>query len=188
MTLQWLAQVPAVTSAAELRSAMRKLWTDHVVWTRNVIISFAAGLPDLQFAEQRLLRNQDDIGAAVAQFYGVQAGSRLAALLRQHILQAVDVLGAAKSGNKGALDAANAAWQRNGNDIADFLSAANPYLHRDDARRLLRRHLDTTLAEASARLGGKWADDVAVYDMVYDHILIMSDAISNAIARQFGLR
>lgn len=48
-----------------LSNAMRKLWDDHITWTRVVIMDFAAGLPDLSFAEKRLLRNQTDIGDAI---------------------------------------------------------------------------------------------------------------------------
>ncbi len=192
MTFQWLGQEvgqprPPRMTAAELRAAMRKLWTDHTTWTRNVVISFAAGLPDLQVAEQRLLRNQDDIGNALRPLYGDQAANRLTALLRQHIMQAVDVLKAAKSGDKSALDAANRAWQQNADQIADLLASVNPNLKRDEVRALMRQHLDTTLAEAAARIKGDWAADVAAYDAVYDHILLMSDALSVAIARQFGL-
>ena len=48
-----------------LRTDMRKLWEDHITWTRMVIVDFAAGLPDLKAAELRLLRNQVDIGNAI---------------------------------------------------------------------------------------------------------------------------
>jgi hypothetical protein len=57
-----------------------------------VIVDFAAGLPDLQTAEARLLRNQTDIGNAVKPFYGAAAGNKLTSLLRTHILEAVPVL------------------------------------------------------------------------------------------------
>jgi hypothetical protein len=60
-----------------LRSQMRKLWEDHITWTRMVIVDFAAGLPDLKAAEQRLLRNQVDIGNAIKPYYGVAAGNAL---------------------------------------------------------------------------------------------------------------
>src|SRR6476646_9828973 len=61
---------------------MRKLWEDHITWTRLAIVSFAAGLPDLPATEQRLLRNQTDIANAVKPFYGRKAGNRLTKLLR----------------------------------------------------------------------------------------------------------
>ena len=49
---------------------MRKLWEDHITWTRLVIVSFAGGLPDLQATEARLLANQVDIGNAIKPYYG----------------------------------------------------------------------------------------------------------------------
>ena len=76
--------------------AMRKLWEDHVTWTRLAIVSFAHDLPDLPATEARLLRNQTDIGNAVKPFYGSAAGDRLTALLKEHILGAVALLQAAK--------------------------------------------------------------------------------------------
>ena len=62
---------------AALHDAMRKLWTDHVAWTRLFIISAAAGLPDKDATTQRLLQNQTDIGNAVGEYYGKPAGAKL---------------------------------------------------------------------------------------------------------------
>jgi len=49
---------------------MRELWTDHVVYTRNFIISAAAGLPDTAEVAERLLRNQDELGETFRPYYG----------------------------------------------------------------------------------------------------------------------
>ena len=81
---------------------MRKLWEDHITWTRLAIVSFAGGLPDLQATEARLLANQVDIGNAIKPYYGRTAGNRLTALLKEHILGAVALLQAAKSGDQTA--------------------------------------------------------------------------------------
>ena len=82
-------------SRAAFHDAMRQLWEDHITWTRLYIVSAAAGLPDAEQTAGRLLKNQADIGNAVAPFYGVAAGQRLTALLRGHILTAAKLLGAA---------------------------------------------------------------------------------------------
>jgi len=50
------------------RAAMRELWEDHVVWTRQVIVAIIAGTPDTDAALARLLRNQADIGDAIKPF------------------------------------------------------------------------------------------------------------------------
>src|SRR5438132_12536168 len=57
---------PHVSSrSTALHEAMRKLWSDHVFWTRNYIIDAAAGAPSTQVTTTRLLKNQEDIGNAI---------------------------------------------------------------------------------------------------------------------------
>ena len=86
---------------------MRRLREHHITWTRLVIISFAADLPDFEAAVERLLVNQAEIGDAIKPFYGDAAGEALSTLLREHITVAADVLAGAKSGDAAAFDAAN---------------------------------------------------------------------------------
>src|SRR4030042_6394837 len=86
-------------SAVDLRMAMRKLWEDHITYTRNYIISALADLEDAGKVAERLLRNQDDLGNAIKPIYGEEAGKKLAALLRDHILIAVEVVKAARTAN-----------------------------------------------------------------------------------------
>jgi LPXTG-motif cell wall-anchored protein len=165
---------------------MRKLWEDHITWTRLYIVSFAAGLGDADPTAQRLLQNQVDIGNAIKPYYGEDAGNKLTALLKDHILGAVDVLKAAKAGDTAQLDAANQKWYANGNDIAAFLNTANPQnwplgTMQDE----MKMHLDLTLAEAAAHLKGDYPASVQGYDKVHEHILGMADALSNGIVSQF---
>jgi hypothetical protein len=170
----------------QFHDAMRKLWEDHVTWTRLVIVSFAADLPDLGPTADRLLQNQVDIGDAIRPFYGDAAGDRLTKLLTEHITTAVDVLTAAKAGDDEALDEALTSWYRNGRQIARFLHEANPDNWPLRAmRRMMREHLDLTLAEASHRLAGDFEQDIADYEAVHVEILHMADMLSRGIIRQF---
>lgn len=166
--------------------AMRKLWEDHVTWTRLYIVSAVAGLPDAQPTAERLLRNQVDIGDAIKPFYGAAAGARLTALLRPHILIAADLVKAAKAGDTTAVQAASARWYANADEIADFLSGANPAnWPQQTLRSEMHHHLDLTLQEAQARIRGDWAADIAAYDTVHGHILGMADVLSKGIVSQF---
>jgi hypothetical protein len=79
-------------SAVDLRMDMRKLWVDHITWTRCYIVSALADLEDAGPVAERLLRNQDDIGNAIKPYYGDDAGRKLAALLRDHILIAAGIV------------------------------------------------------------------------------------------------
>src|SRR4029079_5634414 len=96
ITLLFLPGVTFAGTPAAFHDGMRKLWEDHVTWTRLFIISAAADLPDKNATTQRLLQNQTDIGNAVADFYGHDAGSKLTALLKDHILIAANIVAAAK--------------------------------------------------------------------------------------------
>jgi hypothetical protein len=175
--------------AAAFRASMDKLWEDHITWTRMVIVDFAAGLPDLSTAEARLLRNQADIGNAIKPYYGSAAGNKLTSLLRTHILEAVPVLQAAKAGDKAKLTEALDAWYANANQIAAFLTKANPsHWPLAMTRTMMRQHLALTTKEAVARLQGNWTADVAAYDQVHAEILRMSRMLSDGIIRQFPSR
>jgi hypothetical protein len=172
-------------SAIALKHDMRKLWTEHVVWTRDYIIAAAGDHASAQSAAARLMRNQEDIGNAIGKIYGAPAGQQLTTLLKEHITIAVDLIKAAKAGDKAGQTAADAKWQQNGTAIADFLSKANPHLPKATLVELMKGHLSTTTNEVVARLNKKWDDDVRAFDEVYRHILMMSDALSDGIVKQF---
>lgn len=176
------------TAAVELREAMRKLWSDHVIWTRDYIVAAVGDRPEQQAAASRLLKNQDDIGAAVAGYYGKPAGDKLTALLKEHIMIAVDLIKAAKANDTTRYKAIDAKWQQNGDEIAAFLSSANPHWPKATLSGMMKMHLATTTAEVVARLNGKWDEDVAAFDAVYTHILAMADALSAGIIKQFPSR
>jgi hypothetical protein len=175
----------ALSAAATLRQDMRTLWSDHVIWTRDYIVAAVGDQPDQQAAATRLMKNQDDIGAAVATYYGQAAGAKLTELLKAHISIAVDLIKAAKAGDTAKQQQADRLWHRNGEDIADFLSKANPNWPRATLVTMMNTHLSTTTDEVVARLTKNWEQDVRAFDAVYRHILMMSDALSDGIIKQF---
>ena len=167
---------------------MRKLWSDHAIWTREYIVSAVAGDPDQAAAAGRLMKNQEEIGTAIVPFYGDAAGAKLTTLLKEHISIAVDLVAAAKAGDRSAQEKADAAWHRNGADIATFLSSANPNWPREVLAHMMDMHLSTTTAEVVARLTKDWDGDVRAFDVVYQHLMEMSDALSDGIIAQFPAR
>jgi hypothetical protein len=165
---------------------MRKLWEDHVTWTRLAIVEFADGSAGFGATATRLLQNQTDIGNAIAPFYGAAAGQELSTLLHTHITLAVALLQDAKAGNTTAFAADKASWYDNANQIADFLSAANPRFWPDDIMRAsMKEHLDQTLAEAQDELAGNYNASVTDYEAIHLHILALTDVLSSGIMRQF---
>jgi hypothetical protein len=177
-----------ITTQYELRNAMRALWTDHVVYTRFYLIEAIAGLGGADETAARLLRNQSDIGNSIKPFYGEQAGAQLTALLKEHITGAVALVEAAKAGDGAKIRSARSAWYANADEISRFLASANPHLPLDQVKHMMDEHLDQTLAEATARLTGKFDADVEAFDAIVDHILGLADTLSDAIAKQFPKR
>ena len=183
-------------SAVAFHDSMRKLWEDHITWTRNVIISFEVNesdpsvvLPDLNAALNRLFQNQVDIGDAIKPFYGEAAGDRLTALLHDHIAIAGEILQAVKTGDSAALTDAQTRWYANAHDIAVFLSTANPRnWPLDEMDQMMRDHLDATTREVVARANENWDADVAAYDDVHQQALAMADMLSDGIIAQFPSR
>jgi len=168
---------------------LRKLWEDHITWTRLAIISLETGTPDTDATVARLLRNQTDIGNAIKPYYGDAAGNELTRQLKAHILIAADVIAAAKAGDQAKLADAQARWVANADQIATVVNSVNPrYWKLDKMKAEMHMHLKLTTEEAIARLQGNWSADIAAYDKVHQHILHMSDLLSDGIIKQFPAR
>jgi hypothetical protein len=194
----WAVRAPSDAEAAakptqkvsvarlRLHDAMRKLWEDHVTWTRLYIVDVTEDSPEADATAGRLLQNQVDIGDAIKPFYGDAAGSQLTALLQDHILIAADLLAAAKAGDEQGVREASDRWYANANEIAAFLASANPenwpLVH---MQRMMKEHLDGTLAEAVANLSRDFEGDIAAYDAVHLQILEMADMLTDGIVAQF---
>ena len=180
------AQAQAKMDPQDFHDAMRKLWEDHITFTRLFIVSTFGDLPDADETAARLLQNQEDLGDAIKPFYGDAAGEQLTALLRDHILIAAEILQAAKDGDQAALEDAIARWYDNADDIAEFLNSANPKnWPLEEMRAMMREHLDLTLEEAVAQLNGDYVASIAAYDRVHVQALEMADMLSDGIIRQF---
>ncbi|HEY6309270.1 MAG TPA: hypothetical protein VIY52_00470 [Streptosporangiaceae bacterium] len=176
--------VSAETSLS-LQLALRRLWSDHVIWTREYVVAAIANAPDAQAAAGRLLANQEHIGASIVPFYGEPAGQALTDLLKQHIMIAVDLIEAAKAGQAEKFADAGRRWDDNARDIAALLSSANPNWPEHDVVDLLRQHLKLTKDEATARLERRWEDDIEAFDQIFTEIMTIADVLHAGIVKQF---
>lgn len=171
--------------ALELKGNMRKLWIDHALWTKSYVVSSLNELENQDKLLARLLKNQDDIGNAIKPYYGEEAGNKLAELLRDHILIAGKLVGAAKSGNQSDFKKFNIEWYKNADDIAKFLSSANPYWAEKDLKEALYMHLQLITEDVSARLKKDWDASIQAFDKGEDHLIMFADILSAGIMKQF---
>jgi len=185
LTFDLSANDPFDSKTDQFRLEMIKLWEDHIVWTRNVIISSIDNLGDLNDVTQRLLENQDDIGDAFKPYYGNKKGKKLSKLLREHILIAADIITDAIANNMEKFDKDYKKWKENAQDIAKFLSKINPNWSKKELKNMLYEHLKLTTGEVSSRLQDKWKDDIHFYDKNHVHMLMFADILTAGIIEQF---
>ncbi|MED3789936.1 glycosyltransferase [Peribacillus frigoritolerans] len=173
-------------SEVNFENEFRRLWIDHVLWTSNYITSATtAGAEDQTQVLARLLKNQEDIGNAVKPVYGEKAGNKLTDLLKEHIVIAGKIVDAAKSGNDALVKQLNKEWYRNADEIAAFLSGANPYLKNEDLKNLLYMHLKFVTNDLTASLAKDWNARIVAIDEGVTHIILMADTISAGVIKQF---
>jgi hypothetical protein len=171
-----------------VRQEMRRLWEDHVTWTRLAVISLTTDSPDTKATVGRLLKNQTDIGNAIKPYYGAAAGRQLTALLQAHIKIAADLIAVARKGDQVGVATQQARWTKNADQIATFLNRANPTWRLGGTKAMMREHLRLTTNEVVARLQRNWAADVRAYDRIHRQALHMADMLSRGLVEQFPSR
>lgn len=169
----------------ELMNTFRKLWVQHVMWTRSFIISTAADLGDLDAVTKRLLQNPTDFANVLRIYYGDAKADQFAMLLREHLLIAADLVNAAKAGDSMKADEARRKWYKNADEIAAFLHSINPYWDEKLWQSMLYDHLKMTENEAIQRLNGMYSADIIQYDSIENEALKMADVMSGGIIKQF---
>jgi hypothetical protein len=103
-----------------------------------------------------------------------------------HVTIAAELVAAAKAGDTAKMEDWRKRWNANADDISAFLSGANPKAWPlADMKKMMRDHLDLTIAEVAARLRGDWAADIAAYEKIHIQILHMADMLSAGIISRF---
>ncbi|MUG86855.1 glycosyltransferase [Paenibacillus timonensis] len=169
----------------QLKTAMQKVWIDHTIWTRSYIVSAMSDRPDQKDVLDRLLRNQQEIGDVIKPYYGEAAGNQLAELLKEHIQIAVQIVAAAKAGNQADVKKWDADWHRNADDIAKFLSNANPNWSFKTIQDMMYTHLQLITEIVVNCLKGDWKADIAATDKNEIHMIHLADILTEGIVKQF---
>ncbi len=173
-------------SAITFRLSLRELWQYQVTWTRSYIVSVLSSLEDVAVVEDKLIKNQEKIGAAIKPYYGGIAGNRLAVLLREHIVIAVEIVRAAKADDTEALKTAQEIGRDNADAIANLLSRANnPRWDKQFVKDKFYAHLEYVTKQVDYRLKTDWGSEIKAYDDGLEHVLLLADILAEGIVEQF---
>lgn len=164
---------------------MNIAWMEHILWTRQFLISVAEGLADLEPTKARLLENPKDIADIFRKYYGNNIANTIERLLTEHLVIGGDLIVALKNGNQKLAKELNTKWYKNADDMAEAFSRINPFYPKEEVRQMLYEHLRLTTNEVSNRLKKDYAADIRAFYMVQKEILKMSQFFVNGIIRQF---
>lgn len=181
-----ITMLPMTTQAVATDAALRDLWIGHAFWVRNVVMASAAqNKAATAAAEAQVVANAKQIAAAVEPFYGKAASERLFALLAGHYGAVKDYLGATLAGNKTRQAAATTTLTANAEEIAKFLSGANPYLPYDTLRTLLLAHGAHHIQQIDEVKARRYDDEANTWAAMRGHLLTVADALTGGLAQQF---
>jgi len=166
----------------DLRLTLRKVFSDHAVFTKFYLNSAMFGEPDSKVILKRLLENQVDIGETVEPIIGKDKSKKLIKLLTEHIKLAGNCVAKLMAGNKVKLTEAIEQLFANSKEVAQFLSSLNPTkLKYKDVKEMFDQHNKYVLQMATERSKKQWGKDIKTYDEYYNHMLMFSDILFNAL-------
>lgn len=169
-----------------LRESLRDLWGDHIFWSRNVALMTKAGNAEAsKVAEENVVKNARAIADAMSPIYGKAAADKLFGLLAGHYAAVKGYMTAAYAGNKAGKDAASGNIRSNANDIATFLSGANPNWPKETLVSLLMAHGGHHMAQIDAFAANDYASEAQTWEAMKQHMNMIADALASGIAKQF---
>jgi len=170
-------------------AVLRDLWIDHIFWVRNV--SSAAidkNESALKVAEQQAVKNAQAIAASIEPFYGASAKDSFFKLLAGHYGAVKAYLVATVASDASAQKEATQALTSNAEDIAAFLSKANPYLPKDAVASLLLAHGGHHIQQIQQLKDRKYEAEAITWEEMKKHVYQVADATADALAKQFTKR
>lgn len=180
------ASIPGANPSVVADAALRDLWIGHAFWVRSVVQeTLAHNKAAAQAAEQQVVANAKQIAAAIEPFYGKPAADQLFSLLAGHYGAIKEYLAAT---DKGAKDKQAAARQKlidNANQIAKFLSGANPNLPFDALQGMLLAHGGHHLEQIEQFKAHHYVEETQTWQAMKDHLYAIADALTGALAAQF---
>jgi hypothetical protein len=176
--------VPAKVAATQ--AAERDLWVGHIFWVREVVRGLAEkNPPAADFAEKQVVANARQLAGAIEPFYGKDAGDQLFKLLAGHYTAVKAHATATVAGDAAAAKKAIADLTANANEIAKFLSGANPNLPEATLKSLLAAHGGHHVQQNQQLASHDMAGEARTWDAMKSHIYTLADALVGGIAKQF---
>lgn len=171
---------------AATQAALRDLWIGHIFWVRNVALETMAGnKAAAKVAEGEVVANARQIAASIGPFYGKAGSDALMKLLVEHYTAIKEHIDATAGADKAKQETGSKDLMVNAGHIADFLSGANPNLPRETVNSMFVGHGAHHMEQNQQLKDGQYAQEAKTWAAMRDHMYVIADALTAAIAKQF---
>ncbi len=178
--------VPLTSKSVELQLALRNLWEGHIFWVRNVVLETKYGDPAAaRIDEQQVVQDAKEIANAIVPFYGKEAGDKLFTLLAGHYGAIKECMNADFSGNKEAMHKAVQKMNKNAEEIAVFLSSANPNWPKATLLAALAAHGGFHMADIEAINAKDFSSEAKTWEAMKKQVDGIADTLAEGIVKQF---
>lgn len=176
----------AVTPAADLRSALDQVFTEHAGLAVMAMQNGVDGDPDFEASSAALLANADDLAAAVSSVYGEEGGEAFDAIWKSHIGYFVDYVTATANDDQAGKDQAMKELEGYVVEQAAFLETATEGgLPAADLEAGLTEHVKQLIAAFDQYVAGDYEASYASLRGAYAHMLMPAEGLSQTIVNQF---
>jgi len=175
--------------ASQTAAALRDLWLGHIFWVRNVAqATLNKDEAGAKAAEQQVVANAQAIAAAIEPFYGAGGKNGLFKLLAGHYGAVKAYLVATDAGNSTGQSSATQSLTSNTEEIATFLSKANPNLPKEAVNGLLLAHGGHHIQQIQELKARNYEAEAKTWEEMKNHMYGIADALTDALAKQFAKR
>lgn len=176
--------VPAKVAATQ--AVERDLWVGHIFWIREVVRGLAEkNQAAADFAEKQVVANAKQIAGSIEPFYGKAATDQLFKLLAGHYTAIKAHATATVAGDAAGAKKALGELTANANEIAKFLSGANPNLPEATLQSLFAAHGGHHVQQNQQLAAHDMAGEARTWEAMKTHIYTLADALIGGIAKQF---
>lgn len=180
------SEAPASAKLVATRQALRKLWHGHIVAVRKVVVAAIAGNATAEkAAEGEVVANAHAIADSITPFYGKAASDKLFTLLAGHYGAVKEYLEASIAKDTAKQSKATNDLNSNADEIASFLSGANPNLPKATVLELLQIHASHHISQIQELIAKDKAAEAKTWKEMSAHMNVIADAIADALAKQF---
>lgn len=172
--------------ASDLRATLVSFGTEHMDLTYGAVSSALQGSKSAEADQADLIKNGNDLAAAVGSVYGEEAEKTFKDVWTLHLVQFVNYAVASskgdEAGKKTALDTIDAQYTK---PLAAYLAKANPNLPEDALYSGLKEHVDMTAVMIDDQAKGDYAAATAQRDMGVAHLEGLMTTLAGGIVKQF---